>query len=225
MEKISKISKLINRFYHKIFIENFNGKINFNFDDNFFRWDLIDYLIKKNNYNDYLEIGCDNDQLFSRININNKVGVDPFKGGTIRKTSNEFFLENTKFFDIIFIDGLHIYKQAKKDILNSVKVLNDDGIILVHDCLPDSIGKQAVPRYKMQWNGDVWKSIVDLRQDENLEIFTCKIDQGIGVIKKKNNSSVLKLEKSIEELRFKDFFNNYDRYMRVITLSEFKNLF
>ena len=47
------------------------------------------------------------------------------------------------------------------------------------------MSKQAVPRYRMIWNGDVWKAIVDLRQDENIEIYTCEMDQGIGVIQKK----------------------------------------
>jgi hypothetical protein len=47
------------------------------------------------------------------------------------------------------------------------------------------MSKQAVPRYRMLWNGDVWKAIVDLRQDENIEIYTCEMDQVIGVIKKK----------------------------------------
>ena len=62
--------------------------------------------------------------------------------------------------------------------------MNDNGVILVHDCMPDSLSKQAVPRYRMQWNGDVWKAIVDLRQHKDLNIFTCEIDQGVGIIKK-----------------------------------------
>jgi len=120
---------------------------------------------------------------------------------------------------------LHKYEQVKKDILNSIKCLTENGIILVHDCLPDSLGKQAVPRYKMKWNGDVWKAIVDLRQNEDLEIYTCEIDQGIGIIQKKKNSSVLKINKPIREIKFKDYYYNYKEYMRVISISEFKKIF
>ena len=174
MEKLGKLNKIFNRLYYNLFIENFNKKIKYNFPLNFHRWDLIDYLIKKNNYTDYLEIGCDQNQLFSKIKIKNKVGVDPFSGGNVRKTSDQFFLENNEKFDIIFIDGLHEYKQVKKDILNSTDCLNKGGIILVHDCMPDSLGKQAVPRYKMQWNGDVWKAIVDLRQNNDLKSILVK---------------------------------------------------
>ena len=225
MEKLSKFNKIFNKLYYNICVENFKKKLKYSFPPNFYRWDLIDYLIKKNNYKNYLEIGCDQNQLFSKIKIEFKIGVDPYSGGNIRKTSDQFFLENKKKFDIVFIDGLHEYKQVKKDILNSVNCLNENGIILVHDCMPDSLGKQAVPRYKMQWNGDVWKAIVDLRQNDNLEIYTCEIDQGIGVIKNKINSQPLKISKPINKIKFKDYYNNYKTYMRVISLEQFKKIF
>ena len=225
MEKLNRISKIFNKIYYNIFVENFKGKLEYNFPPNYFRWDLIEYLINKYKYSDYLEIGCDQDQLFSKVRIKNKTGVDPVSGGNIRKTSDEFFRENKNKFDIIFIDGLHTYNQVKKDILNSINCLKDEGIVLVHDCMPDSLSKQAVPRYRMSWNGDVWKAIVDLRQNEYLEIYTCKIDQGIGVIKKKRNSSILKLEKNIKDLKFKDYYKNYVKYLRVVDLKEFQKLF
>ena len=225
MEKLNRISKIFNKIYYNIFVENFRGKLEYNFPPNYFRWDLIEYLINKYKYSDYLEIGCDQDQLFSKVRIKNKTGVDPISGGNIRKTSDEFFKENKNKFDIIFIDGLHTYNQVKKDILNSISCLKDEGIVLVHDCMPDSLSKQAVPRYRMSWNGDVWKAIVDLRQNENLEIYTCKIDQGIGVIKKKRNSSILKIEKNIKDLKFKDYYKNYEKYLRVVDLEEFQRLF
>ena len=225
MEKLNRISKIFVKIYYNIFVENFRGKLEYNFPQNYFRWDLIEYLINKYKYSDYLEIGCDQDQLFSKVKIKNKTGVDPTNGGNIRKTSDEFFKENKNKFDIIFIDGLHTYNQVKKDILNSINCLKDEGIVLVHDCMPDSLSKQAVPRYRMSWNGDVWKAIVDLRQNENLEIYTCKIDQGIGVIKKKRNSSILKIEKNIKDLKFKDYYKNYEKYLRVVDLDKFQRLF
>jgi len=225
MEKLNPLKKIFNKFYYEFFIENFKEKVIYDFPQDFFRWDLIDYLIKKYDYKDYLEIGCDRDQLFSRIKLKNKIGVDPYSGGNVRKTSDDFFLENKKKFDLVFIDGLHTYTQVKKDILNSIKFLNINGIILVHDCLPDTMSKQAVPRYKMQWNGDVWKAIVDLRQNPDLDIYTCEMDQGIGIIKKKNNTSILKLSTEIDKLKFKDYYHNYKEYMRVINLGEFKKKF
>ena len=225
MEKINKLNKIFNKIYYNLFVENFKGKIQNNFPENFYRWDLINYLIEKNGYKDYLEIGCDQNQLFSKVEIDNKIGVDPFSGGNIRKTSDAFFSSNTDKFDIIFIDGLHTYDQVKMDIINSIKCLNENGIVLVHDCMPDSLAKQAVPRFKMKWNGDVWKAIVDLRQSEELDIYTCEMDEGIGVIKKRKNSEILKINKSINKLKFKDYYDNYRNYLRVIDINEFKEKF
>ena len=222
MEKLNKFSKIFYKLYYNIFVESFKEKLHFNFPSNYFRWDLIEYLIGKYKYTDYLEIGCDQDELFSKIKIKNKVGVDPKSGGNVRKTSDEFFKDNKKKFDIIFIDGLHTFKQVKNDILNSINCLKEGGIILVHDCMPDSLSKQAVPRYRMIWNGDVWKAIVDLRQREDLEIFTCEMDQGIGIIKKEKNSSILKIEKPINNLKFKDYYSNYREFLRVISVEELK---
>ena len=222
MEKINKFKKIFNKLYYEYFIENFKDKISFNFPKDYFRWDLIDYLIQKNNFENYLEIGCDDDQLFSKVNIKNKIGVDPVSGGNIRKKSDDFFSSNKDKFDLVFIDGLHIYEQVKKDILNSLKCLKENGIILVHDCMPDSLSKQAVPRYRMIWNGDVWKAIVDLRQREDLEIFTCEMDQGIGIIKKEKNTSILEIKKPARNLKFKDYYANYKNFLRVISVEELK---
>tara|TARA_B100000073_G_scaffold65686_1_gene48602 strand:+ start:829 stop:1506 length:678 start_codon:yes stop_codon:yes gene_type:complete len=225
MEKLSKFKKVFNRIYHQLFVENFDKKLNFEFPRDYSRLDMINYFIKKNDYKSYLEIGCDKNQIFSQITLSKKIGVDPYSGGNVRKTSDDFFKENEEKFDLIFIDGLHVYEQVKKDIINSINFLNKEGVILVHDCLPDTIGKQAVPRYKMQWNGDVWKAIVDLRQRDDLEIHTCFVDQGIGIIKKQINSSILKINKKTQDLKFSDFYHNHKEYLRIINLDEFKKIY
>ena len=221
MEKINKFTSKIYRIYYYLFKDRFSKKLNLKFD-NIKRWDLIDYLNTTYKFNSYLEIGCDDDQLFSKISIQEKIGVDPVSGGNYRAKSDDFFDKNLKKFDLVFIDGLHEYHQVKKDILNSIKFLNKEGFILVHDCLPRSISAQAVPRFRNIWNGDVWKAIVELRTYPNLEIFTCLADEGISIIQVKKNSQILKIEKNIADLKFKDYYYNYRDYMRVINFSEIK---
>lgn len=221
MEKINKFTSKIYRIYYYLFKDRFSKKLNLKFD-NIKRWDLIEYLNTTYKFNSYLEIGCDDDQLFSKISIQEKIGVDPVSGGNYRAKSEDFFDKNLKKFDLVFIDGLHEYHQVKKDILNSIKFLNKEGFILVHDCLPRSISAQAVPRFRNIWNGDVWKAIVELRTYPNLEIFTCLADEGISIIQVKKNSQILKIEKNIADLKFKDYYYNYRDYMRVINFSEIK---
>ena len=89
------------------------------------RHEIINLLITKNNYKSYLEIGLDNGFNFSRIEINNKISVDPALGQyshanpTYKLTSDDFFSQNKNRYDIIFIDGLHHSEQVYKDIKNS----------------------------------------------------------------------------------------------------------
>ena len=52
MEKLSKISKIFNKIYYNLFVENFKGKLHYNFPSNYFRWDLIEYFINKYGYSE-----------------------------------------------------------------------------------------------------------------------------------------------------------------------------
>jgi len=218
MEKLNPIKLLFNRIYHFFFIERFTKSLKFDFPEDIYRWDLIQYIINKYKFTDYLEIGCDKDQSFSKIVIKNKVGVDPISGGTIRDTSDNFFRYNKEKFDIIFIDGLHHYEQVAKDVHNSLNILNDNGYILIHDCLPRRISHQAIPRYRGSWNGDVWKAIVELRTKNELEVSTCEIDFGVAIIKKKYNSKPLKIQtRDFKKLKFKDYYHNNKEFMNIIS--------
>ena len=216
-KNVLKIMFLIQKFFKEKDI----GKLNFDFTNKPDRVKIIKDIIELKNYKNYLEIGCFNNELFNQINCENKVGVDPVSGGTIRATSDEFFEKNDKKFDCIFIDGLHRYQQVKKDILNSINFLNEGGIILLHDCLPSNVYEQAIPRCQYKWNGDVWKAIVEFRTYKNLDIYTCYADHGIGVIFVRQNKNQLNLDKkNFLDLRFKDYFENYKKYMNLISYSE-----
>ena len=209
-----KYKFLLKRIFYYIYGEKFFKRLNYNWAGLPSRTSLIQNIINKKNYKDYLEIGCDNDENFSKIKIKNKIGVDPVKGGTLRVTSDDFFKENKFFFDIVFLDGLHTYEQTKADIDNSLRFLNEDGVILVHDCLPKKIWNQIVPRLYGHWNGDVWKAIVHLRTYSHADTYTCTIDHGVGVIFKRKNKNILKLlNKNFKNLKFADYFNNHKNFM------------
>lgn len=207
----------LNKIYHVIFGEKFFKKINFEWKNYSKRYEIINEIIEKKNYKSYLEIGCDENKTFNEIKVNEKIGVDPIRGGNLRLTSDDFFLKNKKKFDCIFIDGLHEYSQVKKDILNSIDCLSSNGIILVHDCLPKSFFHQAVPRCRSIWNGDVWKAIVEFRTKKNLDTYTCLADEGIGIILKRSNKNILLKEiKNFKSLKFKDFYFNHKKLMNII---------
>ena len=219
----NKILKLI-FLYHKLFGEKNIGNIGFNFLNKPSRLEIVVETIQRKKFNTYLEIGCFDNQLFNHINIS-KTGVDPYKGGNIKLKSDDFFKINKKKYDCIFIDGLHTYEQVIKDINNSLYCINQNGIIFVHDCLPNNVYEQNVPRGTYVWNGDVWKAIVEMRTKKDLQTYTINADYGIGVILKKNNQNTLDIkETNFKKLKFKDFFYNHKILMNIIDYDEFKNI-
>jgi hypothetical protein len=225
MEKNDKFFKL-NKLYHYIFGEKFYKKLDFEWHKYPSRCQIIQEVINRKSYKYYLEIGCDQNQVFSKIKIKTKIGVDPFSGGTIRETSDKFFKKNNIKFDIIFIDGLHEYDQVKKDINNSLLFLSDSGVIFLHDCMPRSFISQAVPRSRSAWNGDVWKSVVESRTKIEIDTYTIHADQGIGMILKRPNRKLLNLHiNNFKKLKYKDFFYNYEKYLNVIYYEDLKNIF
>ena len=214
---ISKNFKKLFYAYH-FFSGGFNSKkIDISFNQKKDRVEIIQNIINIKNYKSYLEIGTFKDELFGPIKCEKKIGVDPVSGGNVRKTSDEFFLENKQKFDLIFIDGLHHYYQVKKDILNSFNFLNDGGIILMHDCMPKDYYYQAVPRCQYEWNGDTWKAFLEFRAKEFLDGYCCYADQGIGVYLKRKNKNQLKLNiKNYKNFKFNDFAVNYKNYLNLV---------
>ena len=211
----------LNNFLNLLFKERFKKKLNFNWNNYPQRFEVINKIIKKKNYKNYLEIGCFKDENFKEIIIERNVGVDPVSGGTIRSTSDNFFKTNNKIFDIIFIDGLHYFDQVKKDIENALEALSERGIIIIHDCLPTRIRDQMIPRSHEHWNGDVWKVVVEFRTKINVDVYTCMADQGLGIILKKKNLNPLKLDlKDFKKLKFEDYYYNYPKFMNIISHEE-----
>lgn len=209
------------------------------------RTDIINYLIRKYNYKSYLEIGLDTGVNYEHVQCDSKASVDPFfredhENGrdlqfdsdipqrikdllTYRLTSDCFFEQNTKTYDIIFVDGLHLEAQVGKDIINGLKVLNPCGIIVVHDCLPGSELMQEVPRKTGAWNGSVWKAVYELIQ-QGLDIQVVDTDWGCGLIKYCDNLELLHYPKT-SEMTWADFSQNRNEMMHVISKEDFLKLY
>ena len=212
-----KFTLYLRRLYYFFTNERFSKKFDYDWHKKSSRFDIINRIIEKKKFESYLEIGCQSDVNFSKIIIKNKIGVDPQSGGTHRMTSDDFFKQNKSTFDLIFIDGLHVYEQVSKDIENSLKVLNENGVILIHDCLPAKIWHQTIPQTHSSWNGDVWKSIVKSRTRIDIDTYTIEADQGLGLILKRKNKDLLvdKIE-NFKNLKFRDYYIHHKKFMRII---------
>jgi hypothetical protein len=157
----------------------------------------INSIINKRNLKmiRYLEIGVAHGYTFQAIKSDFKIGVDPFPKSRIKnslenfkiipKTSDNFFESNKQKFDLIFVDGMHTFKQTYSDLLNSLNSLAPGGVLLVDDVLPGD-RFSAMPDINQcrrdriiageeleTWSGDVFKSIIALKElHPNLEIAT-----------------------------------------------------
>jgi len=189
------------------------------------RTDIINHLIKKNDYKRYLEIGVRNpDENLNKIIVDHKDGVDPAGNCNYPIPSDDFFnqLDGDVKYDIIFIDGLHLDYQVERDITNSLKHLNEGGTIVMHDCSPIKEEHQ-VEEYVVgkTWNGTTWKAYVKFRMtDENLSMYVVDTDHGVGVITKGKQT----LYPKSDVLDFKLLNENRKEILNLITPENFLNL-
>lgn len=194
------------------------------------RTDIINHLIEVKGYQKYLEIGVQYPESnFLKVNADSKVGVEPYpttdKGdrAIFEQTSDQFFNECAPHdqWDIIFIDGLHTREQCLADILNSLNHLSEGGTILVHDCLPTEEYQTTIEDNGREWTGDVWKSIVDIKKKDGLEIYTIDTDWGVGFIRRNSNCIG---ESPDRELDFELYTQFRNQLLNVKSVEEWKSL-
>ncbi|SKB60075.1 Methyltransferase domain-containing protein [Salegentibacter holothuriorum] len=141
------------------------------------------------------------------------------------------FLDNK--IDIAFIDGLHTFKASLKDTLNTLSILKEGGTIILHDCLPpheaaaapaesyEDAYKKRDNKWTGQWCGDVWKTIVYLKQKypNSLDVFTVDEDYGLGVVKPLDSKMDLEIDFNLfQEINTKDFQFLKKDYKNILNL-------
>lgn len=185
------------------------------------RIEIINKLIKSINGKKYLEIGVEGGLCFPNIQAEYKVGVDPdiHSKATVKETSDSFFEKNTEFFDVIFVDGLHLAEQVEKDVINSLKVLNDGGYIVCHDLLPTQEYMQLRNRLSGLWTGDCWKAWVKLRSERSdLVMYAIDTDWGCGVIQKGSQNTI-----NIDNIpiTYSNLMKHKQEWLNIVSIEEF----
>jgi len=105
---------------------------------------FIVQLVKSTSCISYLELGLYVGETFEQVypHVINCVGVDikdlrdKQVGTFYQMTTDEFFSRNSMTFDIIFIDADHRYESVRRDLDNTIKILNRNGTIVLHDTDP-----------------------------------------------------------------------------------------
>lgn len=224
------------------------------------RLTIIQRVVEAINAQTYLEIGVNTGEVFFAVKAPKKIAVDPafkFSGRAnlhknpvlnklafnaenfFEETSDEFFskhasiIEKSKV-DVAFVDGLHTYMQAYKDIVNCLKYLSPKGVIIAHDCNPttkafetpaknsiDEVLEKAnrgeIPGWTGNWTGDVWKALVRLQSErKDINVTTLDLDWGVGVITQGDNNSGLNFKpEEIDKLRYEDLEQNRKAWLNL----------
>jgi len=205
------------------------------------RIEIAQAALNAKNGGNYLEIGVCTGTSFIPLQATRKWGVDPAhslswkriakynlldllnvkREKIFRKTSDDFFKTHSRMLkrhgiDVSFIDGLHTYEQALRDVINCLKYLKPKGLVLMHDCNPtdeiaafpaagiEEVAAMKIPGWSGGWNGDVWKAIVHLRSlRDDLNVFVLDCDNGIGVVSRERASE--RLAYSEQQIRKMDY--------------------
>jgi hypothetical protein len=221
---------------------------------------VVQKIIDNTKAKTYLEIGVLAGDTFLRIKIKNKWGVDPnFEIESLKKIryyfknpfnifSEYFNMDSDTFFakedarlagcgvDVALIDGLHTFSQSLKDVENTLKYLNENGVIILHDCNPSSeaaaIPAQSIsevqkinpPGFNGVWNGDVWKTIAYLRVTrKDLRVFVLDCDFGLGIITKEAPENMLKYSaEEVRKLSYRDLSKDRQSLLNLKDVSYFK---
>ncbi len=221
------------------------------------RIEVLNTIIKKHNVTNYLEIGVNRGKcLFNIKGAQKRFAVDPFfnfnlwkkcrailmnpdnlKNTYFEVTSDSFFNNNKNLLtdnriNLAFIDGLHTYGQSLKDTLNTLEYLEEDGIIVLHDCNPlDALAAYPAASiddarkdlgdhkdWKNIWNGDVWKTIVYIQKNHpELSTFVLDTDHGLGFVYKKKREQLPEVFNEIDSIDGLDY--SFLKKNRVVLLN------
>ena len=222
------------------------------------RKQLIQDIINKKKYSTYLEIGVFAGGVFFPVKAKRKIAVDPeFTFGKFKRTkkilknldnlkasyyempSDDFFKQQAgRLFsqhpiDLCLVDGMHEYHYALRDVENTLNYLQQDGVIIMHDCNP-ATAAEAISfeewknnNYQGNWNGDVWKAIVHLRSlRKDICVFVLNVDYGLGIVcKRPPENSLPFTQAEIEKMTFNDFEKNREQWLNLKPIEYFYQFF
>ncbi|WP_353953741.1 class I SAM-dependent methyltransferase [Knoellia sp. S7-12] len=136
------------------------------------------------NCSGYLEIGVDWGDTFEGVRVPFRWGVDPYPNFNLRRlpagarfspmASDDFFrgLPPQHSFDLVFVDGLHEWRQTYRDVMASLLHIPPHGVIVLDDVVPDdefaslpdqSLAlelRRAAGNFSTRWQGDVYKVLL-----------------------------------------------------------------
>ena len=184
--------------------------------------DIINSLAKANGWNSYLEIctsttgllyaKIDRQQLTTckRLQYNCLAGHDDGLSVDFTSASVDILecvkkIKKAKLkFDIILVDPYHEYAFSYRDLEFAFGLLNPNGVLVVHDCIPPSLAMACAKDNGGEWCGLTYKAFIDfvINNSSSLSYYTVNTDYGCGVIKRLAFKEAI-LNRFISQKKFK----------------------
>ena len=169
--------------------------------------EIVNFLAEVRGFKRFLEISTattgarfgdadkGNFELVHRLAYNIPAGFDDglpidFRSETLDiKSCVTQMLQSAERYDIILVDPYHDYQSSWRDIETAFRLLTDDGMLVVHDCLPPRGGDLISPVFVPgAWCGLTFVAYVDFLMTHDVAFQTVDCDFGCGVIAKTRRS-------------------------------------
>lgn len=163
------------------------------------RWygGIIQLLATTTSANSYLEVGIASARIFNTVGkyVSTAVAIDidaeAEKFITLKKyqfigldstTALDLLIDRKQLFDLIFIDGDHSKEMVLNDFRRCIKLVKEDGLILLHDAFPET--DQHTTSF---FCGDAYLAIEELSRTTNdWEMVTIPVYPGLTICRKRS---------------------------------------
>jgi GT2 family glycosyltransferase len=209
-------------------------------------WNVLNHIARRIGAKRYLEIGTMSGDSLERIDVTEKWGVGPqlthgavqmmrvrrppVATALLRMTSLTFFdTVIVPDLDLVFIDGDHRADLVYEEVMRSLPLLSSTGIIVLHDCNPQSEPVQRIPTTPGDlpvgdWTGDVWKAVARLRREGVHDVCTVDIDWGCAVIRPYRGQGAIDLP-APAELTYAMLEQDRDKLLGLVSVDDFLRRF
>ena len=215
----------------------------------FTKADIINLLVEKNGFSNYLELcslttglrfaEIDRSRLkrCHRIIYNCPKTFDDGLEITWRLSGKSLepivpkLLRAGRRYDLVLVDSFHTYACSARDLAFALSIVSETGIIVMHDASPPTLGATAPDFIEGPWAGQSYAAYIDfVLMHPELSAYVVDTDWGVAIIKARRSERVAGREAlaaawralpALPEERFAFFAGNRQALLDLVSTEDF----